>query len=379
MPSNSQPLSVVCNVAVSVSPVAAATPTFNQGLIVGPSTIIPTTTRVRQYTSLAAMSTDGFTTAHPEFVAAQLYFGQTPAPQYLWVGRQDLTASETCLAAVQACRTASASWWAFMVTNAVTADHTAIAAWAEAAAPQCCYFYNTADATVLNNTAGNVMLTLQAAKYSRTFGIYSTTQSGAFPGNAYIAAAAMGSAMGLNTGLANSMFTMKFKQLAGNGFESLTQTQITNIEAANGNLYLSYGNTYTWLEQGTQANGQYLDEVLNLDMLASDLQYSVANLLISQPSIPHTNAGQAQLIAAVNAACERAVTRGFIAPGVWNGQTVLGLTAGTSLPKGYLVQSESFSKQSAGDRQARKAMPIYVTFVEAGAMHSVTIGVYLQR
>src|SRR5256885_1413257 len=156
-----QPLSVVCNVAVSVSPVAAATPTFNQGLIVGPSTIIPALTgtlpRIRQYTSLAGMSSDGFTTAHPEFLAAQLYF----------------------------------------------------------------------------------------------------TQTGTYPSNAYAAAAAMGVAIGLNTGLANSNFTMKFKVLTGAAAEPLTATQIGTIEGLNGNLYLNYANTYNWLEPGVTPNGQF--------------------------------------------------------------------------------------------------------------------------
>jgi hypothetical protein len=37
------------------------------------------------------MVADGFPTNSPEFLAAELYFGQTPSPTYLWVGRQDLT------------------------------------------------------------------------------------------------------------------------------------------------------------------------------------------------------------------------------------------------------------------------------------------------
>jgi hypothetical protein len=305
----------------------------------------------------------------PEYLAAELYFGQTPAPTTLWIGAQGN--GETPLQALTACRVASPSWWACMVTDAVTADHEAIAAYVQAMTPQGCYFFTTSDAAVLNGTAGNVLLTLQAGSYSRSFGIYSTT--------AYAAAAAMGCAMGLNTGLANSYFTMKFKKLPGVSPEPLSTAQVASIETALGNLYLSYANTYSWLEQGTVASGQFLDEILNLDMLASDIQYSVANLLISSPSIPQTNAGETQLIAAVNGACNRALSRGFIAPGTWNGQTVLNLTAGTAMPKGFLVQADTFTNQSAGDRADRKAMPIYVSICEAGSTHSITIGVYVER
>lgn len=374
-----QPLSVVCDVEVSVSPVAATSPTFNQGLIVGPSTIISATERTRKYTSLTAMSSDGFTSANPEFVAAQVYFGQNPAPNVLWVGRQDLTATETPLIALTACRLSSPNWWGCLVTDAVTVDHEAIAAYVQAVTPRACYFYTTADTGVLANTTGNVCAVLQAASYNRVFGLYSTTQAGTYPNNAYAAAAAMGACMGLNDGLANSNFTMKFKALPGIAAEPLTSAQVGVIEGINGNLYLSYASTYNWIEQGVVASGQFLDEVLGLDMLTSDIQYSVVNLLISQPSVPRTNAGETQLIAAVNGACDRAVSRGFISPGTWTGQTVLNVASGTPLPNGYLCQSESFSKQSSGDRAARKAMPIYVTIIEAGAMHSLTVGVYVQR
>lgn len=382
MSSTTLALSNVVNVSVVVSPIAAAAPTFNQGLIVGPSTVIPSSganSRVRTYTSLAGMSADGFSSSNPEFLAAQLYFGQTPAPQTLIVGRQDLTASETALTALQACRAANPNWWACMVTDAVTADHEAIAAWIQAASPVGAYFYVTSDSAVVAGTAGNVMLTLQAATYTRSLGIYSTTQSGAFPNNVYAAAAAMGVAMGLNSGLANSNFTLKFRQLVGVGPEPLTQTQVNLIENANGNVYVGTANSYTWLEQGTVASGQYLDIILGIDMLASDIQYSLANELISVPSVPRDDAGEAQLLAVVEAACDRAVTRGFLAPGVWSGQQVLNLLPGTPLPSGYSVQAQSFTKQSASDKAARKAMPIYASVITAGSIHSITIGVYVQN
>src|SRR5258706_507619 len=98
MPTTSLPLSTILNVAVSVSPAAAPGPTLNQALIVGPSTGIPpvgANSRLRLYTSLTAMASDGFGTSAPEYLAAQVYFGQTPAPTYLWLGRQDLTAIKT--------------------------------------------------------------------------------------------------------------------------------------------------------------------------------------------------------------------------------------------------------------------------------------------
>jgi hypothetical protein len=95
-------LSNLIDISVTVSPGAVVAPTFNQGLFVGPSTAIPSygaNSRLRQYPSTAAMLADGFTSSEPEYIAAQIYFSQTPAPQFIWIGRQDLTAIKTALPA----------------------------------------------------------------------------------------------------------------------------------------------------------------------------------------------------------------------------------------------------------------------------------------
>jgi hypothetical protein len=379
--SQTLPLSpTVVSVTVSIAPVAAAAPTFNQGLILGTSTVIPSTSgsnpRLREYTSTAAALADGWTN-QPEFIALGIYFSQTPAPQIGWIGRQDLTLGtpETPLVALEACRAASGAWWACMSCTAVTADHEAIAAWVQSTSPASFYFCSSPDAALVAGTTGNVALTLQALNYSRVFGTYNTTQSGAFPNNIYEAAAAMGEAMGLNTGLANSNFTMKYKQLAGIAAEPLTPTQVANIESAGFNTYVGFVNTYSWLQQGIVPNGQYFDTILNIDMIASDFQYSLANGFISVPSVPHDNPGQAQLLVIAQAVCERAVTRGFIAPGTWGGQQILNLSPGDPMPNGYRCQSQDFSVQSPSDKAARKGMPIYVSLLQAGSMHSVTIAI----
>lgn len=461
MSSATLPLDLIVDVVVQIAPQAPAQPTFNQGLIIGPSGIIPAVganSRVRKYTSLAQMLTDGFSTSDPEYIAASLYFSQQPTAQFLWVGCQNpsgingvaihganegtgyqvgdvltvvqgsasggtvqvttlggsgavtgialLTAGdgyttgsslattgghgtgaevdiasvlEPALLAAIACRQASSAWYTFMVTDAVDADHLALAGWAQTADPVAVYFYSTSDAAVLGNSGGNIATTMKASNFDRVFGMYNTTQTGLFPNNIYAAAAAMGVSAGLNTGLANSYYTMKFKQLVGIGTEPLTISQITTLESLNINLYLSYANAYTFLEQGTMANGQFFDEIINLDMLVSAIQFSVMNLLVGNPAIPQTDPGETQLIQAVNQACESSRLIGFLAGGVWDGVQILKLLPGQTIPLGYLSQAPPYSTQTQSDRQARKAMPIYTAIIEAGAVHSVLIGVYVQR
>jgi hypothetical protein len=93
-------LSNIVDISVTVSPAAATANTFNQGLFIGPSTVIPSygaNARLQQFTNPAAVLAAGFSLSSPEYIAAQIYFDQTPQPQFMWIGRQDLTAIRTCL------------------------------------------------------------------------------------------------------------------------------------------------------------------------------------------------------------------------------------------------------------------------------------------
>ena len=70
---------------------------------------------------------------------------------------------------------------------------------------------------------------------------------------------------------------------------------------------------------------------------------------------------------------------GYTAAGIWRGVTILNLSPGDAIPTpGYLAQSPKYSTQSSSDRASRKAMPIYLAIIEAGAAQSVLIGVYDQ-
>ena len=92
------PLSDICSISVTISPAAFAAPQYNQGLIIGPTAAIAAYGRLRQFTFstwATAMLTAGFTSSSPEYIAAGIYFGQTPAPQYLWVGAMNPSAIQS--------------------------------------------------------------------------------------------------------------------------------------------------------------------------------------------------------------------------------------------------------------------------------------------
>lgn len=465
-------LSDIVDISVTVAPSAATANPFNQGLFIGPSTAIPsygTNPRLRQYgagstSALQAMLTDGFTTSDPEYIAAQIYFSQTPAPSYIWVGRQDLTAlqtitidvagtgwavndqfnivqsgasygvgvvlaetggvpssigvlagsqgtgyavaaglattaispsagtgltvdvtaiGETLLQSATACRAANSTWYGLAVNNPVDADNLALSEWADPLWQTTRYYPWSNDVAMPNGTTNNIALQLQTLKL-RVLGIYSTTQNGLYPNNVFAAAGLMGVEMGLNTGLPGSFFTAAHKQIAGIAVEPLTQTQYDNITSAGFNVYGNFA-PYNLLEPGIMSNGAPSFLWLFLAGLVATIQINELNVLATNPVVPQTNAGESLLLAAANAACATYSNIGFLAQNAWQGANIPipsasnpGLTTGQALPAGYLSLAAPYSQQSASDRAAGKAMPIYVAVTTAGAVQSLLIGVYTQ-
>ena len=364
-------LDSIVDVIVLVSPSSAPRAAFNELLILGSTAVIPTVERLREFTSLADMLTGGFVITDAEYIAAVKYFSQSPAPQMVWIGRRDDTASppEEIIDALIACRAAEASWYQCYSVEVVTNEIEAISEWAETAVPSTVFVYNSQDADIptLNPDSDDIATTLKDLNYKKTMGIYSTS--------VHIASGVIGIANGLNTGLANSAFTMFGKQIVGSATEDLTAGQRAIIEAKNCNLYLSYANYYSIFGPGVMANGYFYDQVLNRDMLVNDIQLSVMDLLTQNLKIPQTEAGMAMIHNTLVQACQLAVQRGYLGSGYYTGIPFLNLNTNDPMLSGYIIQSLPLSEQSATDRVLRKATPFYITIKEAGAVHSVTIEV----
>jgi len=79
-------VSRLVEVDVSLSPQAAANRPFGILMIVGDSDVISAFERYRSYNDIDSVAADFGTTA-PEYLAAELYFGQLPKPETLMIGR----------------------------------------------------------------------------------------------------------------------------------------------------------------------------------------------------------------------------------------------------------------------------------------------------
>ena len=363
------PISDVVNVTVQITPTGAVRAGFNLGLILGPSNVITTINRTAIFGSLQAMLDAGFEPSMPEYLAATIYFSQNPKPTRVVIGRQG--DAETALQAITACRSKDTNWYACMLCNASSADIIAVAAFIETATPSSVQFYTTSEADALAGVDGNVMKLLKAAGYSRTIGQYSTQP--------YASAAIMGYAMGANTGLINSAFTLAYKKEVGVVVENITEAQVAILKAQNGNVYINRGNSYDLFEQGVMANGTHFDEIIGLDMLTNGIQIAVMNLLSGVPKVPQTEGGVALLVLAISGPCASARDQGFISPGVWRAAPILSLETGDTLSQGYLVLSQTVDSQSVEDRADRISPPIYVCIKLAGAIEFVTVQVNVDR
>ncbi|WP_200780879.1 DUF3383 family protein [Klebsiella oxytoca] len=366
------PVSNVVNVDVIMSAVAATGRNFGALLILGTSTVIPLTERIRQYSAIEDIG-DDFGVDSPEYEAATIFFEQSPKPTLVYVGRWAKTLAsaedgsvETLLQAVNACLQYT-NWYGLAIAdsaNLVEADVISVAAAIEASSLSRILAVTTADVNVLvaGNT-DNIGYKLKAAGYARTFWQYSSSSK-------YAAISAFGRAFTVNFTGSNTTITLKFKTEPGITYETLTTAQAAAIDAINGNVYVYYANDTAIIQQGVMANGDFFDERHGLDWLQNYVQTNLYNLLYtSTTKIPQTDAGVTRLMTNVEASLDQAVNNGLIAPGVWNGGPIGQIESGDTLTKGYYVYADAVANQSQSDREARKSPVIQAAIKLAGAIH----------
>ena len=366
------PVSNVVNVDVIMSPVAATGRNFGALLILGTSTVIPVTERIRQYSAIEDIG-DDFGVDSPEYEAATIFFSQSPKPTLVYIGRWAKTlaegeagAVETLLQAVNASLQYT-NWYGLAIADSadlVEADVISVAAAIEASSLSRILAVTTDDVNVLvaGNT-DNIGYKLKAAGYGRTFWQYSSSSK-------YAAISAFGRAFTVNFTGNNTTITLKFKTEPGVTYETLTTTQAAAIDAINGNVYVYYANDTAIIQQGVMANGDFFDERHGLDWLQNYVQTNLYNLLYtSTTKIPQTDTGVTRLMTNVEASLDQAVNNGLVAPGVWNGGPIGQIQSGDTLTKGYYVYADAVSSQAQSDREARKSPVIQAAIKLAGAIH----------
>ncbi|EDU7785052.1 DUF3383 domain-containing protein [Salmonella enterica subsp. enterica serovar Oranienburg] len=378
------PLNRVTNVTVTLSARAAQGRNFGSMLILGNSTVIPITERLRLYSDPADIG-DDFGVDSEEYKAAVVWFSQSPRPTQLYVGRwiDSLTSAEsgpteTLLQAVNALLDYN-SWYGLHLAVPVAdypddADLISVSSAIESATVSRILAITSSEADILSSAVETDLATkLKAAKYSRTYIQYSSTSP-------YAALSAFGRAFTVNFTGSNTTITLKFKQLPGITYETIGTSQANALEAKNCNFYVYYENDTAILEQGVMCNGDFFDERHGLDWLQNAVQTADYNTLYtSTTKIPQTDAGTTTRIANIEKVLDVADKSGLFAPGIWTGGPMGQLGTGDTLTKGYYTWADTVDNQLQTDREARKGVPIQVAAKLAGAVHYGDVAITVVR
>ena len=164
------PVSSLINVTYSLGASAALSQSLNNHLILGSSDIIDTNQRIRTYGTLAEVVAD-FGTSAPEYFAADEWFGQSPQPQQVSIGRWAQTATKGRIQGNLVSITNQAiSFW-----NAITAGGFGIAI--NGVSSVAISGLNFSTATNLNGVASIINAALTTATVSATLTWNASSQS----------------------------------------------------------------------------------------------------------------------------------------------------------------------------------------------------------
>ena len=364
-------INTIARVIVNTVRTSASPASFNTGLLLVQDASYADTRRLLTYESAteaaAGLAGLGFPATSEPYKAALKYFAASPAPSRLMVSCYP--SNQLVSAALETVLEQTADFYGVMpVTTQTNEVLTGLARAVESAEVPLVLFAPV----VSYSTAVNSGLDqLYSAQFKRTLPFCCEAISDC--------AAVMGTAMGLELSHKGSAFALCYKTLNGVQPSDLTQTQVNNIKAKNGNVYVARGCSHFLLENGTMANGQRYDEVLYVDQIAGDLQNAAVSMLAENPDkMPQTDDSTAQFINRFSSILMGYTDRNVLASSAWRGADVGPVSNGDIIENGFLLWAGSYDDQSDADRAAHKAVPVQCALTLAGSIESIVITVNVQ-
>ncbi len=196
-------------------------------------------------------------------------------------------------------------WYALACTDRTKAIVLDIAAWVET---QIKIFGTTSDdVNIINQPAGTDTTSIAAIfnnlGYVRTFVMYHQEAVLDYPECAWF-----GAVLPLQPGSE----TWKFKRLASISYSDLTSNQENNVFAKSANSYEFIGGVGI-TQNGTMAQGEFIDIIRGVDWLTSTIQSYVYSVLVNLPKVPYTDAGITAIESQIRRALQLGVANNFIA------------------------------------------------------------------
>lgn len=264
------------------------------------------TERIRFYSTAAAMATDGFATTGPEYRAAVSYFSQTLKPPTIAIGRKltGIDGTETWTEALNAIMIENPDFYGVAITSRTQADQELAVAWAETNKKLA--GFGTDDAVALTVAITDLMGVIQAASRKRSFVIYDPLSDGSITDN-WPECAWFGYEFPLDPGQS----VWKFDTLSGVTVYTLTETEITNVLAKNGNIYTRIGGV-NMTQKGKVGSGEWIDVIRDTDALTAHIQEDAFALLTGTEKIPYTDPGAASMQSTLKKSLQDYVDNGVL-------------------------------------------------------------------
>ncbi|AFC22575.1 hypothetical protein phi1422_0055 [Bdellovibrio phage phi1422] len=215
--------------------------------------------------------------------------------------------------------------------------------------------------------AGGKLEQLTAKSYRNTRGVYyGGADSIKFP------ATFIGRALCVNFSGNNTTLTMHLKDQVGLAADpTITQNILQKAKTAGAEIFGSFrgvAKTYT-----SGAN-DFFDNVYNLLAFIELLQVAEFNLYGQTPTkIPQTDGGSDAQKKVARGICEQFVTNQFLSPGEWTRPETFGDQEEfleNIRQRGYFIYMQPVSQQPVADRENREAPLMQIAIKYAGANHS---------
>jgi hypothetical protein len=191
-----------------------------------------------------------------------------------------------------------------------------------------------------------------------------------------------GRGFSVNFGGSNTTSTMNLKSLVGVLPDiAVNQTILNKAELAGADVYVSISSLAVVLSHGAN---DFFDNVYNSLWFKFALEVAGFNYLRqTNTKIPQTEPGMDGLKGAYSKVCDRGVNNAMIGTGLeWNSAETFGNPEDLKrniTDKGYFVYSLSIAQQPQVDRDARKAPLVQIAVKFAGAIHSSTVIVVIEK
>lgn len=256
--------------------------------------------------------------------------------------------------------------WALERTYRDTSDQETASTWAQGRRALLGLVSNSLNAYDANITTDIGSVTRTNGDF-RTFTFYHNEEQ------YYPEMAVFARALSVNYAQENSTLTLKFKDLTGIPTVGVTESQLTVLESKRYNTFTLVGNNSRTVREGVNANTSwFIDDLVNLDNFAEELQVNVYNLFLRRGKVPYNVVGVGLIRDSCTEICER-----YVFNGTFSARPVLDLTrkSGERIDPAYTVEVTPLALITVEERASRVGPPVTINANLTGAIHEVSIAV----